>query len=168
MEVKIDDRRNVIVEMMNTNKKHRHLIENALDGCGVYRGQHQLLMFVARNKGKSQKEIAKGLGVTTATVAVSIKKLEKEGYIKKTMDKEDNRYNQIMLTKKGDEMVVKSRRLFEQVDEEMLKGFTMQELELLLDFFKRMKDNMEHAKVDPILLDQKKEKKGESAVETVF
>lgn len=168
MEVTAEDRRNVIKEMMSANKKHRHLIENALNGCKVYRGQHQLLMFVARNEGKSQKEIARGLGVTTATVAVAIKKLQKEGYIKKTMDKADNRYNQIMLTKKGNEMVVKSCKLFEQVDEEMLRGFTMEELELLLSLFKRMNDNMEHAVIHPILLDEKKERKGESTVETIL
>lgn len=158
MEVTSENQKKVIIEMMNTNKKHRHLIENALIGCGVYRGQHQLLMFVSRHEGKSQKEIAKGLGVTTATVAVSIKKLEKEGYIKKTVDKTDNRYNQIVLTKKGNEMVAKSHRLFEQVEEEMLKGFTMEELELLVSLFDRMIDNMEHARIQPIMLDEKKER----------
>ena len=49
---------------------------------------------MAEHSNASQKELAEYLNVTAATVAVSVKKLEKGGYITRIVDQEDNRYQQ--------------------------------------------------------------------------
>ena len=77
---------------------HRSMMERRLDGTGVYRSQHQILMFVSDNPNVSQKELARMYGVSGATIAVSLKKLERGGYIRRLVDQEDNRCNQICIT----------------------------------------------------------------------
>ena len=47
-------------------------------------------------------------GVSGATMAVSLKKLEKGGYINRLVDQHDNRCNQICITEKGREVVEES------------------------------------------------------------
>ena len=106
-----------------------------LDETGVYHAQHRLLMEISRHPNASQADIARFMDISPATIAVSLKKLEKGGYIRKEMDEADNRFNQITITEKGNRVVERSKRIFEATDRRVLEGFTETEkisLSLLL------------------------------------
>ena len=104
---------------------------------GIHRSQHMILMYLYRCKDKqSQKDIAAQFEISAAAVAVSLKKLEVGGYIKRTCCDNDNRFNEIEITKKGKEIVDYSHCLFEQIDDETFSGMSddeKQTLVLLLD-----------------------------------
>ena len=119
----------IVEKYMFANKLHRSYLERELKKTGVFRSQHQLLMYIARNPNASQKDIAKINHVSTATIAVSLKKLEKGGYIKRTIDKEDNRFNQISITDKGMEIVKSSVYIFKRAEDRMFHGFSQEDLE---------------------------------------
>lgn len=125
-----------------TAKRHRNIIERRLTDTGVYRSQHQILMFLSDNPNISQKELADNQKVSTATVAVSLKKLEKGGYIRKEVDEKDNRYNQICITEKGKQVVEESAKIFREVEDAMLKGFSAEECRMMEDFLNRMYANL--------------------------
>ena len=72
----------LIDKYLRVAKHHRALMERRLSDTGVYRSQHRILMFISDNPNISQKELARMTEVSTATIAVSLKKLEKGGYIK--------------------------------------------------------------------------------------
>ena len=93
---------------MRISRHHRAVMERMLSTTGVYRSQHKILMTISHNPNISQKELADRNEVSTATIAVSLKKIEKGGYIKRLVDEKDNRYNQICITQKGQEIVDKS------------------------------------------------------------
>ena len=95
----------LIEKYIRVARLHRSMMERRLDGTGVYRSQHQILMFVSDNPNVSQKELARMYGVSGATIAVSLKKLERGGYIRRLVDQEDNRCNQICITDKGRKVV---------------------------------------------------------------
>lgn len=122
---------------------HRHTLERRLSSTGVYRSQHQILMCIADHPGASQKEIAGIYRASASTVAVSLKKLEKGGYIKRVVDQEDNRYNQLMITEKGQELMERSKRLFRQAEDAMFLGFSGEELDTLNGYLDRIRQNME-------------------------
>ena len=65
---------------------------------------------------------------STPSVAVSLKKLEKGGYIEKAVDGTDNRYHKVVLTKKGSEIVKMSHEIFDQINEQLFSGFSLEEL----------------------------------------
>ena len=61
------------------------------------------------------------MDVSAATVAVSLKKLEKGRYVKRQPDEGDNRLNKITITEKGNSVVEKSKRIFEAADRKVFE-----------------------------------------------
>lgn len=117
-------------------------MQSNLEDTGLYHAQHRLLMKIFRNKYASQKELAKSMEVSTATIAVSLKKLEKGGYIQKIMDKSDNRFNQIVITEKGNQVVEQSKQIFDDSEKKILQGFTDEEKSTLYAMIQRLHDNL--------------------------
>lgn len=134
--------RNLMHTYMGINRLHRIVLERQLNKTGVYRSQHQLLMHISDNPNTSQKDLAAMHHVSTATVAVSLKKLENGGYIKRVVDQSDNRYNQICITEKGKAIVDGSILFFQKLEAQMYEGFGAEELETLQVFLDRIYHNL--------------------------
>ena len=128
--------------MIFVNQMHRRKIEKLVDKTGLHRAQHRMLMTLSDREFDSQAELAAMLEISTATVAVSLKKLERDGYIRKTAKAEDSRANFVQLTEKGKQVVEDSREIFEYIDEQAIKDFTDEELVFLRTYLKRMYDNL--------------------------
>lgn len=138
---KMPKNREIITTLMNTMRLHHKIVERYISDLGIHHGQHHLLMELSKKEWNSQKELADALEVSTATVAVSLKKLENGGYIKRAVIPDDNRYNQLEITEKGREVVKESCKIFESIAEMMFKDFTEQEKETLYLFMKRINKN---------------------------
>lgn len=134
--------RNLMHTYMGINRLHRMVLERQLNKTGVYRSQHQLLMHIADNPNTSQKDLAAMHHVSTATVAVSLKKLENGGYIRRVVSQDDNRYNQICITEKGKAVVEGSIAYFQKLETQMYEGFKPEELEALQGFLDRIYHNL--------------------------
>ena len=74
---------NPVKLIMFINQIHRRKIEKLLDGTGLHRAQHRMLMTLSDCPVTSQVELANILEVSAATVAVSLKKLEKADTFRK-------------------------------------------------------------------------------------
>lgn len=135
------ENRQLLWKIKKLNREHRKSVEREVTKLGIHPSQHHLLMYLSCNGQSSQNDIATAMEVSPATIAVSIKKLERGGYIEKRMDYTDNRFNQIVLTSKGREVVERSCRLFDEVDGRLFSGFTNEEKELLNQFLDRMIHN---------------------------
>ena len=133
----------LVEKYMKINRIQRSVIERQLGKTGVYRSQHQILMFVADSPNVSQKEIAAKYGVSTATIAVSLKKLEKGGYIRRIVDEKDNRFNQICITEKGRKVVDDSVKTFTRIDNRMFEGFSEEEFKSLEQLLDKVFHNLE-------------------------
>ena len=134
----------LVEKYMRTNRQHRKVLEQRLNSTGIYRGQHQVLMCVASNPEVSQKELARVYGVSTATSAVSLKKLEQGGYIERKVDARDNRFNRICITEKGMEAVEKSEIIFQELEQRMFRGFSKEDFEKMGQLLDRIYDNLEY------------------------
>ena len=80
-------------------------------------------------------------------MTVSLKKLEAGGYIKKSIDKEDNRRYSVVITPKGEKVVQRSNEIFKHVDQLLLEGFSEREKESLYGLCKKMLDNMNNIEI---------------------
>ena len=87
----------------------RRYLDRKVCHTGVYPTQHRLLMELYRNPNCSQVGLAEKFDVSAAAIAVSLKKLEKGGYITRLADEADNRINQVSVTEKGKEVIHKRR-----------------------------------------------------------
>lgn len=121
----------------------KRIIEKKAVSTGVYRSQHHLLMHIFFHENCSQIELAEKSEISPAAVAVSIKKLEKGGYIKRICKENDNRTNQIIITQKGNEVVKESIRMFRDIEETMFEGFSEEEIQQLNYYFDKMHHNLE-------------------------
>ena len=122
--------------------KHRKVMQYHLKKTGLYQAQHRLLMEISRNQHASQKELARLMGVSTAAIAVSLKKLEKGGYILKEVDEADNRLNQISITEKGNRVVEQSKQIFDSIGQRLFEGFMEEEAHTLSGLLKRLDSNL--------------------------
>ncbi len=128
--------------MIKTDHMHRALIDCRVGSLGIHRTQHRILMHLARHeKLPSQKELAKHLDVTPAAVTGALKKIEKDGYVERTLG-HDNRYNELRITEKGRELVKKTRSLFCEVDSSMFDGFTDEELDTYISCLEKLQANI--------------------------
>jgi len=135
--------KDIIHQLIYFAMKHRRIMQKYLDETGVYQAQHRLLMEISRNPNASQNDIAKAMDVSAATIAVSLKKLEKGGYIGREMVEEDNRLNKITVTEKGNKVVEQSKQIFEQADKKVLEGFTDEEKSTLLFLLNKLNVNLD-------------------------
>ncbi len=128
--------------MIRTEHMHRTMIESRAKEIGLHRTQHRILMHLARHgRLPSQKELAEHLRITPAAVTIALKKIERDGYVERTLG-QDNRYNELCITEKGREVVKKTRRLFSEADAAMLSGFSESELLTYIAFLEKMQENI--------------------------
>ncbi len=138
-----DDRCIRAVELMiRAGHMHKCLIDSRAAELGIHRTQHRILMKLARHdKLPSQKELARWLDVTPAAVTVALKKLERDGYVEKALG-QDNRYNEVFITEKGRALVVRTRKLFSEIDKSLFDGFSSEELDACIASLEKLGENI--------------------------
>lgn len=126
---------------------HRTAIQAVFSRDGLAELGQPLILFVLEdcsNDGAipTQKELADKLNISPATVTISLKSLERRGYVRKIADGEDLRCNRIEITDSGRITAEKCRQAFHEIDMAMYNGFSENEIKLLSGFYTRMKGNL--------------------------
>lgn len=119
------------------NQLHKKLVDKNMVKAEIYAAQHRILGLLNHKPMMSQKEIAQVMEVSTATIAVTLKKMEKSGYVEKIMDAEDNRFNKIRVTDKGKEMLGLGFDIMGRIDRESVKCLSEEEVVLLNGLLQR-------------------------------
>ena len=142
------DVRELKSKFMHINRMHHKLAEKMLITTGVHRNQHMLLMHLYRtNEVPSQKELANCFRISPAAVAVSLKKLENEGYISRNTSENDSRYKKITITAKGKGVVEKSREILDGLDERSFGNLSSEEKEILGVLLDKVIDNLKEGSI---------------------
>lgn len=128
----------LVKQLRRIERRRDRVVTRAVMQTGLYGGQHMLLMDVYFHPGISQRELAEHMGVSSAAVAINLKKLEKAGFIRRVMDEGDNRYNCVYPTEAGEALCLQSIRIFDELDAEMLQEFTREEKDRFLGFLNRL------------------------------
>ena len=136
------------------HRAHKKQVSEAQSARGLEDlGSPMLLMALLKAKQRgveySQRELARAMRLSPATVAVSLKSLERAGYVERRVDEHDARRNLVALTPHGEAAVDLLGEAFHSVDEQMLSGFSSEEREVLSQFFRRMLSNLGGAPVCP-------------------
>lgn len=142
----MNDRKKELCDMLHSvNIGERHIVDRLLEDKGIYFGQPPILCYLSKNPNATQKDIADSLGISPASVAVSVKRMEKAGVISRQTDRDDARRNNLSLTKKGRELDEFAQQTFAEVDSAKISGFTEGEIKLMLSLIKKMNDNLRTA-----------------------
>ncbi|MBB5263238.1 phosphoglycolate phosphatase-like HAD superfamily hydrolase/DNA-binding MarR family transcriptional regulator [Catenibacillus scindens] len=122
---------------------HGIALDNVTSSRGIYKSQMKMLGYIFHHEGVSQRELATQLQISAPSIAVTAKKLEKMGYIRRHMDEKDNRMNVLNTTAEGRALLGQTWKAFSQVDVRMFNGFSPGEIEQLRMFYERIAKNLE-------------------------
>jgi len=111
-------------------------------GLGLTRSQWLTVGTLRRHAGISQSELAEKLDVEPITVARTIDRLEKSGWIERRPDAADRRVNRLYLTPRVQDVVVRMRELAMETRHEALAGLEAQEHKALVAILKKVKNNL--------------------------
>ena len=128
---------------LKCNRLHHALIESKVSALGLHRSQHTMLLTINHIGNISQKELAQSMEISPAAVAVTLKKLGAQGYIERRSSSSDSRVNNITITEKGREIIEKTTKIFDEVDEQTFRGFTEEKLERLYEALNQLSQDLQ-------------------------
>lgn len=123
---------------MQLNQTYAFCMQHTLQKYGLYEGQPALLFKISEMRFANQNELAKALGVSKSSVGVSLRRLEKSGFVKREQDKGDSRCNRITLTKKGQEFAHWCEMDMDMIANNMFEDFEVEEKEKVIEILRRM------------------------------
>lgn len=91
----------VAPRIMYLSKLLRQSFNEAVAQQGLFSGQQDIVLALTENEGITPSELAKLMEVSSATVSVSVKRMEKSGFIIKKADENDARITRLYPTEKA-------------------------------------------------------------------
>lgn len=121
---------------------HRKEVQSVIDEYELYHGQLPILETIKNNDGCTQNKLVELIHVSAPSMTNSIKRLEKNGLVTKSIDPNDNRRSVIHITSKGIEVSSKCRSKFDEADRKTFKNLSAEELEQLHAILKKLISNL--------------------------
>ncbi len=133
-----------VISLLNkTFILHRKCFLKNSQAYGLYVGQPQVLHYVRLHPGCTQIEISESLGVSSASIAFSTKRLQKAGYLMKQVNHLNMRCNKLYVTREGEDVLDRFRKSYDEMYKGMFEGFTEEDLEKLESLTNRANCNLE-------------------------
>ena len=106
-------------------------------------GNPKVFLYLMRNKGCKQVDIARDCYIRSATLTTVLSNMEERGLIKRERVPEDRRSYRIYLTEEGKRI---SQEIYRRIDitaSEAYSGFSEKEIEELRSYLNRISRNLE-------------------------
>ena len=114
---------------------------DALATVGLTPALFGLLNVIGAREGAIQQELGSAMGIDPSTMVSLIDQLERAGLAKRRPSARDRRAREIAMTLKGRRLLQRSRRLIDEVEEQVLGGLSDTEREELLRLLRRALDS---------------------------
>jgi DNA-binding MarR family transcriptional regulator len=102
-----------------------------LSEYGISAAQLNTLIFVKKsqlkNKSVCQRDIEREIGLRPSSISSMLANLEKDGLINRVIDESDARTKFITLTKQGEELCNKNKKIMDRCDEVVQSALTEEE-----------------------------------------
>ena len=108
----------MVEEIWEFHKKLFKLITTELD-LPIKPGRFPFILVSVKRPGISQKEIAKLLNLDPSSVAITLKRMEKDGLVFRKRDERDGRILRVFPTEKAREIYDRLRKIVERVEREL-------------------------------------------------
>ena len=98
-----------------------------LSRIGVTTGQLPVLLVLFEQDGLTQAELARAVGIEQPTMALTLRRMERDGLVTRTRDSSDARRSHVKLTAAAKRKKASVLRIRDEVDAQMLSGFSANE-----------------------------------------
>lgn len=102
--------------------------------------QYAVLSCLWGREHQTPKQIAETLYLETSTISGVLDRMQKKNLIDRVVNKEDRREVQVTITEKGRALEEPIQAIIEEVNQEVLKGFSESEKERLIKTLKTIAD----------------------------
>jgi DNA-binding MarR family transcriptional regulator len=116
-------------------------INNKFEKYNIGNGQYLFLLSLSHNEGVTQEEMSCKLFIDKGTTAKAIKRLEDEGYVKRSVDDKDKRAYKVYLTEEGRKVTAEISEVIHDWNDILTSGFTEEEKRIALILLQRMLEN---------------------------
>ena len=113
-------------------RHYRTALGAALQDLGIYPGQEQLLLALAKGGPLAPSQLADQLGVRAPTITKMAMRLSASGLVEKTKQEGDGRMVVIALTETGQGLIKKLEKRKNKVEKHLLKDLSKAECKALL------------------------------------
>lgn len=107
---------------------------------GIPDSYRQVIMFLHRHPGASQRGIAEFVGVTTSAINQVVKSMLEEGYLRKEADLSDKRSSKLYLTEVGEDAACRLRKKLDESDDAITAFIGAQREEELTQLLHQLTD----------------------------
>lgn len=123
----------------------RKLIDRRLQPLGLSRAQWSVLAILSNHEGVSQSQISQELEIEKSTAGRLIDQVEKSGWIERRPIPGDRRLWSIHLTDQARQLLVEIERVIMHAREDMLRGLSEEQQNILTDLLRTVKLNLADA-----------------------
>ncbi|HIU42474.1 MAG TPA: MarR family transcriptional regulator [Candidatus Egerieicola faecale] len=124
----------------------QHLIwrrmEASASACGISGSQGQVLLFILRNPTVYQKDLEKAFHLRPSTATGLLKRMEKNGLLRRESCTEDARLKQLIPTQRGRELYSQVHQETERTEALLTNGVAPQDLETFFRVITQMQQNL--------------------------
>jgi len=133
-----------IVHVLSILCEHKHRrMHELLDALGLYKGQPSMLRALWAEDGMTHSELAEQLDRCPATITKMVQRMEKAGFMERRSDPSDERLSRVYLTPAGRDIKAAVEDVWGAFEEQVVAGFTEQEIALLRGLLMRVCRNIE-------------------------
>ncbi len=116
-------------------------VEKRLSKYGLVKGQAQLLLIIRDNEGCTQKDLANYFNVKYSSMSERIDKLEKLEFITRVHEDGNFKNNRLYITTSGKHASTQCRRILNDLESKLFKGFSKKEISSLDNMLQRLVEN---------------------------
>jgi len=126
------------INFLLTNAQHNvfQYLSKRLTEYDVTPVQHGILSCLMGKSYDTPKHLAESMSLETSTISGVLDRMQKKGLIDRVINKEDRREVQVRLTDKGRELEEQITVIIDEVNAEVLKSFSEDEVTALKDFLR--------------------------------
>lgn len=126
-------------------RQHRRTMHRYFCSIGMFNGHPHMLFLLRRQPGITQKELARCLEISPASVTTSIRRLEAAGLVRREGDPRDGRVIHLYLTPEGEAMDTACAKGRDFMMDTLYRGLSRQELDTLYTLLDKMITNLQTA-----------------------
>ena len=136
------DNKPLMLVIKHTYREWTNYMRKLALEAGIPDSYRMIVMYLSRNPGASQKDLAEHCQMTPAAVSQTIKEMQLTGYINKEASKEDKRLVQLYLTEKGVSGAKRIRTKIHEADQIITSAITKEKEEELIQALNLLSDTI--------------------------
>lgn len=122
----------------DVTRYHHYMVHAAVGKIGLGRGMPPVLEYVIHHNGCKQSDISRDGHMTPATATVMLQTLEKNGFIVRYSDVNDQRCMRIYITDEGRAIAAQGKETIEKFDEKFFGVLTEDERETFRELLHKL------------------------------